>query len=182
MLRYIYLCRWEGFGKQCYHVTQKHQRKKGISGVSSDVSSVSDICGYETGIKPWYHHSRQWAPEQILYSSLCDSVFQLMNLSGRYCFPPPTWIQKLKAGYLSVYCPNITNLWTLSPALVRKVACLGSRSSMLCWGRSKGNEQRRLQKKRQGKRYANMMTSSLRGEERAENSEARAKSHTAHIR
>lgn len=74
---------------QCYRWRQSLKR-----------SSPSDICGYQTGIKAWYDHSRRWAFQQIRHSWLSDP---LMNLFHLYSFPPPDLNSGIKSR-LSV-CP-----------------------------------------------------------------------------
>lgn len=144
----------------------------------------SDICGHQTGIKAWYHHSRR-AFQQIIHSWLCDWLFHWLICLVSIAFLLLTWIWELKAVCLYVLCPNITNPCTLSSALVSSVACLKSRELNIVLRKVKGiwREQtetgrEKKKKKKDGKRYANTtMTSSLREEKEAESEERREQSH-----
>lgn len=146
-------------------------------------SLPSEICWYQTRNKAWYHHSRRWAFQQIINSWLWDWVFHWWVCLVSIAFLLLTWIQELKV--CMSLCPNITNSCTLSPALVRNVACLKSRELRVVLRKVKGiwREQTERQKK-DGKRYANTrMTSSLREEKEGwEWGEARAKSRMKHKR
>lgn len=121
----------------CYLWRQSKMKKKKKGNISAS-SSASDICEYQTGIQAWYHHSRRWAFQQMKHSWLCDWVLHWWSCFVSIAFLLLTWIQELKAGCLYVLCPNITDPCTLSPALVRNVACLKSSELNVVLRRVKG--------------------------------------------
>lgn len=147
-----------------------------------EITSAScDICGYQNGIKAWFHHRRHWAFQQIKHSWQCDSVFHWWICFHLHIFPPSNLNSGIKSR--GGVCPLSKYNQPMNSVTCPCQACLKSRKLNVVLRRVKGmwrEQSGKKNKKNGGKRYANIrMTSLLREENEGWQWERQERSHVS---